>query len=599
MTMAKMIPPYISADCKSPGEKLLFDRFRTDPATDAWIVLHSLGIAKHPERLSGEIDFVVVIPGLGVLCLEVKAGNVKRYDGYWIYGSGINQEKSSVGPFKQASDGMHAVKKYLSKTDQSLNKILIYSGVIFTYINFDEESPEWHKWQHADRSRIYSTPISEVCSRMLRCAHEHVRSTPSSFWYDAKASRPDKEQCSQIANILRGDFECVFPLKAAIDQAEKQITAFTEEQFTALDTLDVNSRLIFRGPAGTGKTFLAVEAARRSALSGKKTLLLCFNRMLGQWLNQATKPFRDQNSSMLTTGTLHSVMRSMIKTVNVPDYSQDYWNKKLPLSVIESILEERLEAPQFDMLIVDEAQDIIKDEFLDVLDLLLVGGLSGGTWAFFGDFERQAIYTQSAAGAPSADCMEIIRARSPFHFVYPLRINCRNTLNISVGIEVACLLDPRYSKVLHMESGSDIDIEFYSTPEEQQHNLMKQLTSLRNTFSSNNIVVLSPKENTGSCAEQLCTAHSNAHLAPYNMNIPHQMTGYATIQAFKGLEAPAVILTDIEELEGYYAQALLYIGMSRARINLVLIMHEKCRKKYLEINEQGLKIILGGQSGKS
>jgi hypothetical protein len=597
--MAKMIPPYISADCKSPGEKLLFDRFRTDPSTDDWIVLHSFGVAKHPERLSGEIDFVVVIPGLGVLCLEVKAGNVRRYDGFWTYGSGINQEKSSVGPFRQASDGMHAIRKYLCKTDQSLSRTLIYSGVIFTYINFDEESPEWHKWQHADRSRIYSTPISEVCCRMLRCAHEHVRSTPSSFWYDAKTSRPDKEQCLQIANILRGDFECVFPLRAAIDQAEKQITAFTEEQFAALDTLDVNNRLVFRGPAGTGKTFLAVEAARRSVLSAKKTLLICFNRMLGQWLSKATKSFRDQNTGMLTVGTLHSVMRSMIKTDDVPDYSQDYWNKQLPASVIESILEECLEAPQFDMLIVDEAQDIIKEEFLDVLDLLLAGGLPGGNWAFFGDFERQAIYTQYAAGIHSKDYMEILRARSPFHFVFPLRINCRNTLNISVGIEVACLLDPRYSKVLHVETGSDIDIEFYSTPEEQQHKLMKQLTSLRNTFSCNEIVVLSPKENTVSCAEHLSTADTEAYLSPFNMSIPKSMTGYATIQAFKGLEAPAVILTDIEELEGYYAQAMLYIGMSRARINLVLIMHEKCRKKYLEINEQGLKIILGGQSGKS
>ncbi|ADI84190.1 ATP-binding domain-containing protein [Geobacter sulfurreducens] len=597
--MAKMIPPYLSADCKSPGEKLLFDRFRTDPATDDWIVLHSLGIAKHPERLSGEIDFVVVVPGLGVLCLEVKAGNVRRYDGFWICGSGINQEKSSVGPFRQASDGMHAIKKYLSRTDQSLSRILIYSGVIFTYINFDEESPEWHKWQHADRSRIYSTPISEVCSRMLRCAHEHVRSTPSSFWYDAKASRPDKEQSLQITNILRGDFECVFPLRAAIDQTEKQIIVFTEEQFAALDTLDVNNRLVFRGPAGTGKTFLAVEAARRSVLSGKKTLLICFNRMLGQWLNQATKSFRDQNSGMLTAGTLHSVMRSMIKTENAADYSQNYWNKQLPSLVIESILEESLDVPQFDMLIVDEAQDIIKEEFMDVLDLMLTGGLSGGKWAFFGDFERQAIYTQFSAGTHSIDCMEILRARSPFHFVYPLRINCRNTLNISVGIEVACLLDPRYSKVLHAESGSDIDIEFYSTAEEQQHKLLKQLSSLRNTFSNNEIVILSPKENTVSCAEQLSAADTHAYLSPFHTDIPKTVTGYATIQAFKGLEAPAVILTDIEELEGYYAQALLYIGMSRARIHLVLIMHEKCRKKYLEINEQGLKIILGGQSGKS
>jgi hypothetical protein len=44
------------------------------------------------------------------------------------------------------------------------------------------------------------------------------------------------------------------------------------------------------------------------------------------------------------------------------------------------------------MLVIDEAQDLLEDEYLDVLDLLVKGGLAGGRWAFFGDFERQAIY---------------------------------------------------------------------------------------------------------------------------------------------------------------------------------------------------------------
>jgi len=58
-------------------------------------------------------------------------------------------------------------------------------------------------------------------------------------------------------------------------------------------------------------------------------------------------------------------------------------------------------------------------------------------------------------------------------------------------------------------------------------------------------------------------------------NIP-----YTTISAFKGLEADIVILTDIEKLDGYWWQAVLYVGMTRARVELVVLLPEKLRNIY-------------------
>jgi hypothetical protein len=58
--MAQMIPPRVN-EKTPPGERLLFDKFKKDPATEDWIVLHSLGVAKHPERTEGELDFVVMV----------------------------------------------------------------------------------------------------------------------------------------------------------------------------------------------------------------------------------------------------------------------------------------------------------------------------------------------------------------------------------------------------------------------------------------------------------------------------------------------------------------------------------------------------------
>jgi len=41
-----------------------------------WTVLHTLGIARRATGPYGEIDFVVIIPGEGVICLEVKGGRL-------------------------------------------------------------------------------------------------------------------------------------------------------------------------------------------------------------------------------------------------------------------------------------------------------------------------------------------------------------------------------------------------------------------------------------------------------------------------------------------------------------------------------------------
>src|SRR5205085_940718 len=70
--VARMIPD-VAPRMRSPGEAELFELLRTAPGTEDWIALHSLDLSEHVERISGEADFVVVVPGRGVLVLEVKA----------------------------------------------------------------------------------------------------------------------------------------------------------------------------------------------------------------------------------------------------------------------------------------------------------------------------------------------------------------------------------------------------------------------------------------------------------------------------------------------------------------------------------------------
>ena len=80
--MARLIPDFVSEDCKSSAERRLFARFK-DELPDAFTVLHSLGVARHRYKPYSEADFVLVCPQ-AVIVFEVKGGRVKRKDGCWF-----------------------------------------------------------------------------------------------------------------------------------------------------------------------------------------------------------------------------------------------------------------------------------------------------------------------------------------------------------------------------------------------------------------------------------------------------------------------------------------------------------------------------------
>lgn len=108
--MAKMLPPYISDEVKSAGEKQIFEFFKNGPGTENWVALHSLGLAKHTKRLYGEIDFLVLAPDLGIFCLEVKSGDIKREEGLWTFTNRFGEVTTSArSPFQQAQDAMFSL----------------------------------------------------------------------------------------------------------------------------------------------------------------------------------------------------------------------------------------------------------------------------------------------------------------------------------------------------------------------------------------------------------------------------------------------------------------------------------------------------------
>lgn len=573
--MARMIPADIYAGCPSPGERELFLRLRDDPGTQSWIVLHSLDVANHRKQVTGEIDFLVIIPNRGVLCVEVKAcQSVKRGEGKWYYGQ--DAKGDTRGPFKQVSEAMHSLRKRIAKLYPNLWRVPFASCVAFTDCSFNEQSEEWHPWQVIDAVQFISHPVSALFAHVLNQMRVRLASTPSiAGWFDPSSEEPTKEQAEALAHIFRPDFEFYESPKARAAKREGELKRYTEEQFAALDAMTANNRVVFMGPAGTGKTLLALEAARRASSLDRRVLFVCFNKQLGRWLERETETLGHK----VVTGTLHKQMLTVVGIgEQVKIDGPKFWTEELPALAIDRLLVSG-ENHVYEELVVDEAQDFLRDGYLDFLDLSLRGGLAAGRWRFFGDFERQTIYDSTL----SFD--EILARRLSGAPVYSLRVNCRNKPRVAEVVHQLGGLNPAYSRILRPDDGVDPKLLFYEDQTAQQRMLAEVLDELqRDGFAPSDLAVLSTRTPSSSVAAQVTSPPWKDRLRPIGSATGKQI-GYTSVHAFKGLEAGAVIVTDIEGIS--QAADIFYIAVTRALHRLVLLIDARAKQDVLNILLKG------------
>jgi superfamily I DNA/RNA helicase len=340
---------------------------------------------------------------------------------------------------------------------------------------------------------------------------------------------------------------------------ETQLLAFIDEQYRALDAMADNRAVVFVGEAGTGKTMMAMEAARREVATGHTGRLLCYNRFLGKLLSDLGR------SAGLRLGTLHQEMLRLA-AIEAPEAADsEFWDHDLPERAAETLLNDA-DGETEDFLIVDEIQDIARAPLLDVLDLLVDGGLQRGRVLFFGDFERQAIYGE-------VDGRDLLRARVPHLAVHRLTENCRNLPRIGYQVNVLSNLQPGYRHFRRQDDGVDPVFQAYKAGTDQSPLLTEAVRQLRDEgYELNEIVVLSPLR-TGSTAETTTDPWLRQVLSPADGNRPRPgHLQHSTIHAFKGLESPAVVLTDLDRNVVPNFESLLYVGLTRAMDRLFAVI---------------------------
>jgi len=558
--MAKMIPSIISPKIKSHAERKIFDWFKNDPLTKNWIVLHSLGIENHQTAMFGEIDFLVLASNLGVYALEVKGGRVRREDGVWVYTDkyGIEHKKPR-GPFEQASEGMYSVFSELSKKgDKKLSRIIHGYGVMFPDIEYNNEDID------ASQNQIFDLRDKEYVGRYIKRLSEYNKSKATEK--KVIVLYPTEDDVNDILQILRNDFDRAVPLKIKIEYSEENLIQLTKEQYKVIDGLSYNKRCLINGAAGTGKTVLAIKNAKESDLKNKKVALFCYNLLLR---NELKTHFQDEEFKPSYIGSFTEFLEELVRRhtsfdfKSIKDYSH-FYSKDLPLLAIEALDKNPV---LFDKIIIDEAQDILKPDYLEILDILLKGGLQNGNWFLFGDFKYQTIFNREITPNYVIDLLD----KFANYTVFNLTVNCRNTKNIQNEMnQLFSMNDQTLNKDKNAPNVS------YFQFETQEDELLIVENELKNLITSGikkeDITILSPFKFENSVASKIKRYQIDSCFDPTN-NIT-----YSTIQGFKGLENKVIILTDIMT---YNKPDLMYVAMSRARSYLIIFETINAKKYHL------------------
>ncbi len=569
--MSRMLPPYIK-DCNR-GEAKVFELFKHAPGTEDWYVLHSYNLPDDCRGMGKEIDFVVIAPGQGIFCLEVKSGQVEKKDGLWIVSDGRgNSYTSRRSPFRQAKEACHCLAEKIKEAFGARSRqarLMCGHGVVFPSINFDILDPEIAPWTVCDRRKL-----GQGIGAYIKDLSQGFSKTYEGYpWFDDFESKPGKKEAGQLKDFLRGDFQVLLTPRQKRKQIEAEIARFTQEQYACLDALEDNPRCLFKGAAGTGKTMLALETAKASIWQGKNTLVICFNILLGQWLHrQLEKLGQDHYYAGPFLEYLEQITGTSSKDLHDLDH---YYRKQLPCLALQALKQGKVEP--YDTLVVDEGQDLLGEHLIQVMDKMLKGGLKEGNWYFFCDFERQNIFSTHKEAKKMLD---LLNNRTDF-VSYRLSFNCRNTKQIA---EDAYRLTGYKAGVALKEQlrGNPVQYYFFRDQAHQAALLENVLQALsRQEVPPQDITILSSRRLENSCA---CLLDQSAQLINLSQN-PEQFFGrkkitFGTVHKFKGMENCYILLVDLEHtMHEDSFKTLLYVGMSRAKMELTVFMDEQLKSR--------------------
>lgn len=552
----EMFPSRLSSETKSPGEKEVFKRFAECKTLDFWIVLHSLAMKQDFLDGETEADFVVLAPGIGILCLEIKACNSVKYDGtYWQLGN----KTETRGPFKQADNAKWRLLKELEQAGIPKGQVPVFSGVWFTEISAKDipQSIERYSDQTLCAEDLDGS-IAETITKFMKTGRSRLS---ASF----PPGAPSPETLQAAVNRLRPRFEAT----QHPPRLEKQIKDFTDHaleiQLVTYAATQEHRAVVIDALAGTGKTFLACQFARHAALRDEKVLFICHNRLLADFLKRNLAEFLNVTVTTMT-GLLWDLADIQNEDLRFADLESSWWTVDLPKLALASIAREGLEN-EYDSIVVDEAQDLGHKSWLEILDVLLDGGFANCKKALVvGDFSNQDLFVD---GTKAKQIFEE-QLVSPISYSQAFQVNCRNPFRVGLWLAHEIDMTPTWNDFRRQDTTgrpliihdvySDSDIE-----KAAENEIRKQIKK----YPADQVVVLSAQ------AHRLKEFMQGADISACHVKESiKDRVRYGSPFEFKGLEALCVILVEFMQ-DNPKIRETFYVSSTRTLGDFSAIISKK------------------------
>jgi len=483
-----------------------------------------------------EIDFVVAIEGAGIVCVEVKGGEV------WHDGTGWRQRSSrgdtkTIDPVRQVREAMYALRNFIESDPRWTQARTRWDHVVVfpnSQIPQDFGLPDCPRWKVVDR-----TELSTLAAR--------IRNVP----LQQEIDRPHLNTAGidQLHATLAGRGLPQRDVVARALENEDAADILTERQAVILDAIKLLNRVEVRGGAGSGKTFMAVEQARRLAKDGQRVALICYSHGLASYLKRITKNWsRRQQPGYV--GEFHALGMRW-GAPQGPNESErtaatsTFFEHELPLRMLD--LATNLETGQrFDAIVIDEAQDFA-DSWWDPILAALKDPDAGGIYVF-GD-EGQRVFDRQ--GTPPVPLVPLI-----------LDQNIRNTR------QIATTFQPLVGHPMRYLGADGPAVTFVPCSAEAAMDAGDDQVDalLEDGWRPEDVALLT----TGSRHPEQVARQAEGTEAYWDSYWDLDQVFYGHVLGFKGLERRAVVLVVNDKIAFERSRERLYVGLSRARDQLVV-----------------------------
>jgi hypothetical protein len=488
----------------------------------------SVGLTDRGEER--EIDILVAWPGNGIAVIEVKGGTVSCEQRQWFQASGNDKPHKIQNPITQAQDAKHTLLRFLRGCSTVLPKVRAAHLVAFPYTSIGKD------WLAPDCPRDMAIGRGE-----LKSAAARVR---QAIQAEGRGFQPlDMDGCVALETALEGTLPGQASLLTVAQEHEHRVDQMTRDQMKLLNMLRHHRRAVVIGGAGTGKTWMAAEQARRLTKSGERVALLCYSRGLARFLQRLADTWPAAEIPAFV-GLFHHLPLEW-GAPSGDDDDSDYWERRLPLALGELALT-RPAADLYDSIIVDEAQDF-GDLWWPPLLSCLRDSAQGGLFVFMD--EAQRVFARQS---------ELPIALAPFE----LDENIRNTKNVaqtfaSLSGEKLQFRGLNGPPVRFVQCATDAALEAADD----------QVDKLLEDWEPGQMALLTTGKRHG---EQVNEIELGGYQRYWDDFFEERDVFYGHVLGFKGLERQVVVLAvnGFRDLER--AKEMLYVGLSRARTQLVV-----------------------------